>query len=62
MRRVVVVGAGLFGLVIASRLAQRGITPLVAARSRSSRRAVATTSSSTPRTTPRSARRCAPAM
>jgi len=33
MRRVVVVGAGLFGLVIASRLAQRGITPLVAARS-----------------------------
>ncbi len=33
MRRVIVVGAGLFGLVIASRLAQRGITPLVAARS-----------------------------
>ena len=33
MRRVIVVGAGLFGLVIASRLAQRGVTPLVAARS-----------------------------
>lgn len=33
MRRVIVVGAGLFGLVIASRLAQRGIAPLVAARS-----------------------------
>lgn len=33
MRRVIVVGAGLFGLVIASRLAQRGVAPLVAARS-----------------------------
>jgi short subunit dehydrogenase-like uncharacterized protein len=33
MRRVIVVGAGLFGLVIASRLAQRGIAPLVASRS-----------------------------
>ena len=33
MRRVIVVGSGLFGLVIASRLAQRGIAPLVAARS-----------------------------
>jgi Saccharopine dehydrogenase NADP binding domain len=33
MRRVIVVGAGLFGLVIASRLAQRGIAPVVAARS-----------------------------
>jgi short subunit dehydrogenase-like uncharacterized protein len=33
MRRVIVIGAGLFGLVIASRLTQRGITALVAARS-----------------------------
>lgn len=33
MRRVLVVGAGLFGQVIASRLAQLGIAPLVAARS-----------------------------
>lgn len=32
MRRVLVVGAGLFGQVIASRLAQLGIAPLVAAR------------------------------
>ena len=32
LRRVIVVGAGLFGLVIASRLAQRGVAPLVASR------------------------------
>ena len=33
MRRVIVLGAGLFGLVIASRLTQRGIAPLMASRS-----------------------------
>ena len=32
MRRVIVVGAGLFGQIMASRLAQLGITPVVAAR------------------------------
>ena len=33
MRRVIVVGAGLFGQIIASRLTQLGITPIVATRS-----------------------------